>query len=45
MIFLKENKELLKYFDKSNVKKYYIKKECKHFPINVFNNFSYDKKI
>ena len=44
-IFLKKNKELLKYFNKSNVKKYYIKRKYKHFLINVFNNFLYYKEI
>ena len=36
----------LKYFDKSNIKEYYIKEKCKHLLFNifnVFNNFLYDK--
>ena len=45
MIFLKENRELLKYFDKNNVKKYCVKEEYKHFLIDVFNNFLCDKEI
>ena len=40
-----EKKKLLKYFDKSNVRKYYIKKKCKYFSFNIFNNFLYNKKI
>ena len=45
MIFLKENKKLLKYFNKSNVREYYIKEKYKHFLINVFDNFLYNKEI
>ena len=51
MILLKKNKELLKYFDKSNIKEYCVKEKCKNFSINkyflvnVFDNFLYNKEI
>ena len=44
-ILLKENKKLLKYFDKNNVKKYSIKEKYKYFLINILNNFLYNEKI
>ena len=43
--FLKENKELLKYFNKSNVKKYYVKKSINISYLIIFNNFLYNKEI
>ena len=42
--FLKK-KNLLKYFDKNNVKKYCVKEKCENFSFNVFNNFLYNKEI
>ena len=38
-ILLKENKKLLKYFDRNNVKKYYIKEKYKHFSFNNIYQF------